>query len=182
MFFDSWTDLLRVTVVALVAYPALIALLRLSGKRTLAKMNAFDLVVTVALGSTLATILLNRDVSLSEGVLALAMLILLQFVSALASVRSRRVRRLLKSEPALLLRDGRFLTDAMERHRVPSDEVRQAIRSQGIGAVEDVAAVVLETDGTFSVIPRSSAGAGTSFAPVRGADSTPTTGDDPRAP
>ncbi|MCE7082440.1 DUF421 domain-containing protein [Streptomyces sp. ST2-7A] len=168
MFFDSWTDLLRVAVVALVAYPALIALLRLSGKRTLAKMNAFDLVVTVALGSTLATILLNRDVSLSEGVLALAMLILLQFVSAMASVRSRRVRKLLKSEPALLLRDGRFLTDAMERHRVPRDEVRQAIRSQGIGAVEDVAAVVLETDGTFSVIPRSSVGTGTSFAPVRG--------------
>ena len=62
MFFHSWWDLLQIVVVGTLAYGALILLLRISGKRTLAKMNAFDLVVTVALGSTLATVLLSSEV------------------------------------------------------------------------------------------------------------------------
>jgi len=56
MFFDSWFGLLRVIVIGTLAYAALIALLRVSGKRSLSKMNAFDLVVTVALGSTFAAV------------------------------------------------------------------------------------------------------------------------------
>jgi len=68
MFFSSGTTLIRTLVVGVLAYISLVLLLlRLSGRRTLSKMNAFDLVVTVALGSTFATILLNRDVSLAEG-------------------------------------------------------------------------------------------------------------------
>ncbi|WP_141743910.1 hypothetical protein [Streptomyces sp. EN23] len=70
-------------------------------------MNAFDLAVTVALGSTLATILLNRQVTVAQGAAALVSLVLLQFATAWASVRFRSVRSLVKAEPALLLRDGR---------------------------------------------------------------------------
>jgi uncharacterized membrane protein YcaP (DUF421 family) len=72
MWFDSWSDILRVVLAGSAAYAWLVALLRVSGKRTLAKLNAFDLVVTVAFGSTLATILLSSDVSWSEGAAALA--------------------------------------------------------------------------------------------------------------
>jgi uncharacterized membrane protein YcaP (DUF421 family) len=79
MFFDSWMGLLRVVVVGTLAYVILVLLLRVTGKRTLSKMNAFDLVVTVALGSTLATVLLSKDVALAEGVVAFALLVLLQY-------------------------------------------------------------------------------------------------------
>ncbi|MDX2140549.1 MAG: DUF421 domain-containing protein [Chloroflexota bacterium] len=127
-------------------------LLRISGKRTLSKMNAFDLVVTVALGSTLATVLLSKDVALLEGITAFVVLIAMQFIIAWLSVRSSTIRRLVKSEPALLLYQGEFLQAVMTRERVTEDEVRAAIRSQSIGAVNQVAAVVLETDGTFTVI------------------------------
>ena len=82
MWFDSWSDLVRVAVIGASAYVTVVVVLRLSGKRTLAKLNAFDLVVTVALGSTLATILLSSDVSWAEGALALAMLALLQSLVA----------------------------------------------------------------------------------------------------
>ncbi len=75
MFFQNWSGLLRTVVVGVLAYVALVALLRVSGKRTLSKMNAFDFVVTVALGSTLATILLSKNVALAEGVVAFAVLI-----------------------------------------------------------------------------------------------------------
>lgn len=73
-WFDSWSDLGRVVAVGATAYVALVVVLRLAGKRTLAKLYAFDLVVTVALGSTLATILLSADVSWAEGVTAFALL------------------------------------------------------------------------------------------------------------
>ena len=81
-------------------------LLRVSGKRTLTKMNAFDLVVTVALGSTLATVLLTKSVALAEGLTAFVLLIFLQFVLTWLSVRSRAVSRLVKSEPTLLVYQG----------------------------------------------------------------------------
>ncbi|HUU25622.1 MAG TPA: DUF421 domain-containing protein [Methyloceanibacter sp.] len=87
MFFDTWFGLLRVLVVGTLSYAALIALLRISGKRSLSKMNAFDLVVTVALGSTFATVILNNAIPLAEGVLALALLVFLQFVITWLSVR-----------------------------------------------------------------------------------------------
>ncbi|MEW5928600.1 MAG: YetF domain-containing protein [Gemmatimonadota bacterium] len=160
MFFNSWFDLLRVLLVGTAAYVALVGMLRVSGKRTLAKMNAFDLVVTVALGSTLATVLLSKEVALAEGLLAFATLIALQFGVAWLSVRSRRVQELVKSEPALLFFEGRYLDGALRRERVAREEVRSAIRAGGIASLEDVAAVVLETDGTFSVVRADGGGRG----------------------
>lgn len=152
MFFDSWAGLGRTLVVGVLAYAVLILLLRVSGKRTLSKMNAFDLVVTVALGSTLATIILSKDVALAEGVVALGLLIALQFVITWLSVRLPKVSHLVKAEPALLFHRGQFLQQAMKAERVTEDEVRAAIRAQGIAAVENVMAVVLETDASFTVI------------------------------
>src|SRR3954447_26162453 len=88
-------------VVGPLAYVALVLLLRISGKRTLTKLNAFDLVITVALGSMLATILLNKSVLLGEGVLGLAVLIALQFVITWTSVRYPWVQGVVKAEPTL---------------------------------------------------------------------------------
>jgi uncharacterized membrane protein YcaP (DUF421 family) len=71
VFFSGWDSLLRTLVVGVLAYVALVVFLRISGKRTLSKMNAFDLIVTVALGSTLATVTLSKEVALADGALAL---------------------------------------------------------------------------------------------------------------
>jgi uncharacterized membrane protein YcaP (DUF421 family) len=152
MFFESWFSLLRVIVVGAAAYAALVVFIRLFGKRTLSKMNAFDFVVTVAFGSTLATVLLSKDVVLAEGLLALLLLCGLQFIVAYLSVRSRRVESMVKSEPTLLLYRGRFLDDAMRRERITKDEVMAALRSQGVGDVSFAEAAVLESDGSVSVM------------------------------
>lgn len=156
MFFDNWQGLFRTFVVGVSAYVILVLILRVSGKRTLSKMNAFDFVVTVALGSTLATILLSKDTALAEGVLALVLLVGLQLIITWLSVRSKTVSYLVKSEPRLLFHRGDFLHGAMRAERVNQDEILQAMRSQGIGAIEKVEAVVLETDGSLSVLSSSS--------------------------
>lgn len=154
MFFDSWQGLLRVVVVGTLAYSALITALRISGKRTLSKMSAFDLVVTVALGSTLSTIIISKDVALVEGVVAFTLLIVLQFIVAWSSVRFPWAERLVKSEPTLLLYQGQPLEQSMRHQRVTVEEVHAAIRAQGIGQLEAVETVILETDGSFSVVSR----------------------------
>ena len=152
MLFDTWFGLVRIVVVGTAAYAALVLILRVSGKRTLAKLNAFDLVVTVALGSTLATVLLSKSVALADGLLGFALLVGLQYAVAWLSVRSPRFGAAVKSEPSLLLHRGRFLEGAMRRQRVTREEVVSALRSSGLARPEDAAAVVLETDGSLGVV------------------------------
>jgi uncharacterized membrane protein YcaP (DUF421 family) len=153
MWFDSWSDLARVLAVGTSAYVTLVVVLRVAGKRTLAKLNAFDLIVTVALGSTLATILLNSDVSWSEGAVALALLAGLQVVVAWTVAHWPRSRLVVTSRPTLVLEDGEPLRDVLVEQRVSLADLRQAVRSSGSGDLSTVAAVVLETDGSLSVIP-----------------------------
>ena len=166
IFFDNWTTLLRTLVIGVLAYISLLGLLRLSGKRTLSKMNAFDLVVTVALGSTLATILLNKDVALAQGVVAFALLIGLQFAITWSSVRAPWVRRLVTGEPTLLLYRGAFLQTALRQTRVAEEEIRAAVRAAGLVTLGEAEAVVLETDGSFSVVERGSGSGASSLAGV----------------
>jgi uncharacterized membrane protein YcaP (DUF421 family) len=152
MIFDSWSGLGRVLLVGALAYVALVIILRISGKRTLTKLNAFDLVVTVALGSTLATVLLSKDVALAEGVLAMALLVFMQFAITWLSVRSPRFQNFVKSEPTLVLRQGRFLDGALRAQRITREEVLAALRAEGVADASQVAAVVLETDGSVAVL------------------------------
>jgi len=146
----------RTAVVGLLAYASLVLILRACGNRTLSKMNAFDFVVTVALGSTLATILIDRNVALAQGALALALLAALQFLITWSSVRWRWVRRSVTGEPVLLAHRGALLPEALRHARVTADEVEAALRGAGVAALEDVESVVLETDGSFSVVRRRS--------------------------
>lgn len=152
LFFSGTQSLFRTLIVGMLAYVTLVVFLRISGTRTLSKMNAFDLVVTVALGSTLATVLLTKDLALADGALAFALLIGLQFIVTWSSVRVRWVRQLVTGEPLMLLRRGALLPSALLRARVTEDEVRAAVRAAGLASLSDVEAVVLETDGSFSVI------------------------------
>lgn len=158
MWFDSWPDVIRVLLAATFSYVALVAVLRVSGKRTLAKLNAFDFVVTVALGSTLATIVLSSDVALADGAAALIALTGLQFVTAFASSRIPALRSRITSRSTFLVRDGVLIAEAMKRQRVAEAEIRQAIRTAGLGDLRQVGAIVLETDGTLSVIPTDAIG------------------------
>ena len=160
IFFDSWSSLGRTLVVGVLAYCMLVAFLRVSGKRTLSKMNAFDLVVTVSLGSTLATVVINKDVSLAEGAVAMLLLIGMQFLVTWSAVRSSLVRQLVSAEPTLLLHRGRLLDAALRSARVTEDEVRSAVRAAGIRGLDDADAVVLETDGSMSVVRRDAPGTG----------------------
>ena len=168
MWFDSVSDLVRVLLVGAAAYVTVVVLLRTTGKRTLAKLNAFDLVVTVALGSTLATILLNSDVSWAEGAVALALLAVLQTVVAWATTRRPGLRKMVTARPTLVLRHGQPLPEALQAERMSLDEIRQAVRASGVGDLSTVAAVVLESDGSLSILSAQQYGDGSALEGVAG--------------
>ncbi|WDF34065.1 DUF421 domain-containing protein [Arthrobacter agilis] len=176
MWFDSWADILRVLIVGAVSYATLVGLLRVSGKRTLGQLNAFDFVVTVALGSTLATILLSSDVAYLEGVAALALLAGLQFAVAWISAKWPGARSAITAKPVALVVDGHLQEDELQRNRLTESEVLQAVRGSGSGDLSSVAAVVLETNGKLSVIPSSKLGGGSALKGIAGYPGTSSKG------
>ncbi|SFQ47333.1 DUF421 domain-containing protein [Hymenobacter arizonensis] len=167
-FFSNWTSLVRTIVIGTLAYASLILLLRISGKRTLSKMNAFDFVVTVAMGSVLATVLLNKSVPLLDGILAFGLLIGLQFAITWLAVRYKAVSQLVKAEPTLLVYQGQYQHKAMRTERVTEGEILAGLRERGISSLTEAAAVVLETDGTLNVLRQAPNGSQSALAPVSG--------------
>ena len=152
MFSITLDSFIRIITVGILAYVGLIFFLLTSGKRSLTQLNAFDLVVTVALGSILSTILLNKNVSLLEGLLAFVLMILLQFILTFTSVRWKKFNKIIKSEPSLLYLNGSFLRETMKEERISEGDILQSVRNDGIGDLKEVKAIVLENDGSLSVI------------------------------
>ncbi|GEN51277.1 DUF421 domain-containing protein [Alkalibacterium pelagium] len=148
-------NFIRMIIVAFGSYAVIVLVLRISGKRTLSKMNAFDFIVTVALGSVLANILVNHETLLWEGLFAFCLLVLLQYISTWLSVRSSAVRSLLKSEPSLIYYDDHYDNKKMKKERITEREVIQAIRKDGYISLDEIAAVILESDGTLTVMEKS---------------------------
>ena len=171
MFYSGWFPVLRVLVIGALSYLALLLLLRASGKRTLSKMNAFDAIVTIALGSTLSSALISKDVALVQAVAAFALLVGLQLCVTWLSVRSDAVHRFVKSQPTLLAFRGQLMRDAMRRERVTEAEVMAAVRAGGKDSLRDVAAVVFETQGELSVLTELTPGSEAStLAPASNAE------------
>ncbi|AKB81273.1 hypothetical protein MSBR3_0695 [Methanosarcina barkeri 3] len=155
LLFNSWSDLGRVLVLGVLGYISLVLLLRVSGNRTLSKLNAFDFIVTVALGSTFGSFILNKEISLVEGVTGFIVLIGMQHVVSWLTIRSTTIKRIVKSEPSLLYYNQEYLVDSMKRSRIVKSEIEQSVRNQGYATLENVEAVVLETDGSLSIISKS---------------------------
>jgi uncharacterized membrane protein YcaP (DUF421 family) len=150
-FFESWYNLGRTVTLTILGFTALITMLRISGKRTLSKLNVFDFVFVVAVGSVFAAMITSKDMTLIDGLAALITLIGIQLLLAEIAARWSLAERIINGEPSLLLSRGKFIPRALKRERVTEEEVRGAIRAKGINRVEDVDAVVLENDGTLTV-------------------------------
>lgn len=160
MFFNGWDGPIRVLVVGFLAYLGLIFMLRVTGNRTLSQLNSFDFIITVAMGSALSAVMLQKSVPLVDGLFALFLLIMLQYVLTKLAVKSNYVDTILKTSPSILFFQGRFLRENMQKDRVTEEEILSSIRKDGLSNIEDVEAVVLESNGKLSTIPRSSSNNG----------------------
>ena len=160
--------LIDTVLLGTIAYMFIIFILRISGKRTLSKWNSFDFVVTIAFGSILSSILLSTRDSFGTGLIGFALLVLFQYILTWISTRSSLIQKLIKAKPSLLLYKGQLKHDELQRERVAEGEVLAALRANGIRATEDADAVVLETDGSFSVIKNLSSSTASALKDVQG--------------
>ena len=108
--------------------------------------------VTVAMGSMFASMLLNPDISYTRGITAYLLIAVLQYIVTTLSVRSEKFADLVKADPTILFYEGRFLEKAMRKERVPKEEILSAIRQSGQGAPALIAAVLLESNGELIVM------------------------------
>lgn len=154
VWWTSWEAVVRVALLSATGYAGLLVALRVSGKRSTAKMNIFDWVVTVALGSMLATFSLSPSIPLAAGLTAVVTLVALQFVVSWLHVRWPGFQELVTGSPTLLYFDGEYLDDHLRAERVSREDVRSKARTAGHASMDDVYAVVLEPDAELSVLGR----------------------------
>ena len=167
IYFNSWQSIARIMILTLLAYTSLVFLLRSSGKRTLSKMNAFDFIVTIALGSTLASVILSKDISWADGFVAFFSLIFLQFLITWISVRVAWFKKIITSQPALLIYKGELLQKVIKKERITMEEINVAIRKKSVTDIGKIDILILETTGEFTVIPQLSEAENNVFADVK---------------
>lgn len=154
IFFKDWSSLKDVALCSVIAFLTAFILIRLSGKRTLAKLNAFDFIVTVTLGSTLSSMILAK-VTLAEGTVALVIIVVMQYALAWLAGSNKSLETVINSKPSLLYYDGSYIDEEMRREGITKEEILAEIRSFRLERMDDVKAVVLELNGQFSVIKKS---------------------------
>ncbi len=139
---------LRATVMFFLVF----GLLRLLGKRELAEMTPFELVLLVVIGDLLQQGVTHNDFSLTGALLAISTFAFWSLVLGLVARSSRRVEAALDGEPAVLVRHGELLRDMLKRNRLTINEFEAEMRLAGIGRVADVDWAILETNGKISFI------------------------------
>ena len=154
LFDTSWEQMGEVMLAALITYIAIIVVVRVQGARTTAQLNSFDWIINVMVGSLAASGVLLEDVSVIAAIGAIVLLAVLQSVLARVTGRFDMAAKAIKSRPILLTDRGRFLQDAMDKVRITKAELMSVLRSQGYMSVEDANWIILETNGSLSVIPR----------------------------
>ena len=150
---SSYAPLARGLVLTSVAVVWTVLLVRIVGLRAFSKMTAFDFVTTVATGSLIAQAGTRSDWSaFGQALAAIAGVFLIQWLLASIRQKSDAFQRLIKNKPVLLMEHGEFLEQAMSATRVSRSSIMEKLRASGVGRVEEVRAVVLETTGNISVL------------------------------
>jgi uncharacterized membrane protein YcaP (DUF421 family) len=139
---------------ALVVYAFLVLILRLGGRRELAQMNGFDLVVLLTLSNTVQNAIIGNDNSLVGGLVGASTLVLVNAAVVRFLYTYPALDRRIEGEPVILVRDGQVFEDKLRRELITEDELLAAVHRQGVPSIAECALVVLETSGTITVLAR----------------------------
>lgn len=162
-FASSWSTVGFVALSTLAMYASLLIGIRVAGRRTLAQLSAFDAVITIALGSMMATTVLSPSPTFVQGVTAVSTLLVLQVGLGVLRRRVGWVRRAVEFEPVVLVEHGSQRDrSGVLGSQITEDELRSALRTRGIFDLADVELCILEPTGEISALRvRSDAGHGT---------------------
>ncbi|MEG8235470.1 DUF421 domain-containing protein [Pseudomonas orientalis] len=135
-------------------YLVLLVLFKIAGRRSLAQLTTFDLVLLMVIGEATQQALLGDDFSLTNAVLVIVTLIAIDIGFSLVKQRSLWFSRLLDGGPTVVVEQGRVLHERLKRARLDEDDILEAARSsQGILEIRQIRFAILERNGKISVIP-----------------------------
>jgi uncharacterized membrane protein YcaP (DUF421 family) len=135
-------------------YLFLLVVLRLAGRRTLGQMTSFDLVVVLIIGGTVQRALLGQDYSVTNALVVVTTLVLVDVVFSLIERESRLFSKIVNGVPMIIVEDGHFLQRRLRRSRLSEEEILSAARAvHGIERIEDIKFAILEATGHISIIP-----------------------------
>jgi uncharacterized membrane protein YcaP (DUF421 family) len=153
-----WSEIFAVGVPLLdkilrpiVVYFALVALLRIFGKRELAQLNPFDLVVLLSLSNTVQNAIIGNDNSLTGGIIGAVTLLGVNYVVVRFLFRHRRLDQLFEGKPSTLVENGRMCKQALAKELLTRAELLTVLHRQGFDSVEEVDRCVLEPGGSFYI-------------------------------
>ena len=147
-----WETVLETAATVFIIYSIIVLFVRIAGLRTFAKMSSFDFASTVAMGSILATVVMNNDTSILKGAVALASIMLFQQIFAGLKLRVPAIEDLTQNSPTLLMDGTEFMHDNMRRTGVNRSDIVAKLREANVIKLSEVKAVVLETTGDISVL------------------------------
>ena len=156
--FDLGVPLWEIVLRTAVVYVVVLGLLRIGGKRELGQMSPADLVVILIIANAVQNAMTGGDVSLIGGIVSAATLVGMNLVLGRFGRTIPILGGLVFEEPTLLLQDGHPISQNMEREHVDFEEIEMAAREHGIADLSEVAAAVLEIDGSISIIPKKGGG------------------------
>ena len=142
----------KVILSILLIFTGIIIITRIAGLRTFAKMSSFDFASTIAIGSILASIVLNSDQSLVKGAIALGGIIAFQAVFALLVRKSDRFKKLATNSPILLMKEGQIIHKNLKATNMGEDDLIAKLREANVFNLNEVHAAILESTGDVSIL------------------------------
>jgi uncharacterized membrane protein YcaP (DUF421 family) len=138
----------------ILVYLLLVALVRVFGKRELAQLNPFDLIVLLCLSNTLQNAIIGNDNTVTGGALGAVSLLGINWLMVRALYNRPRLQAMVEGRPTPLIKGGKVLEDALRSQVLTHEELRSAIHRQGFAGIKEVEEVILEPSGTFGIKPK----------------------------
>ena len=144
---------------ATVVYFALWAIIRVSGRRTLGEMTAFDFVLFMIIGGSTQRAITGQDYSLTNALLLVATFVALDIGLSIVKLKSSLMRRILNAMPMILVENGSLMADRMRRARITEDNIlASARRLNGLERIDQIKFAILEASGEITIVPAEQAG------------------------
>ena len=151
-FAIEWQQIVGISLSALGLYLGVIVFTRLMGLRSFSKLSSYDFAMTVAIGSILASTILSDSPSLSQGLVAVAVLFLIQATISLIRRKFKPLKSIVDNQAIILMAHGEYFCDNLKEANLTNSDVQEVLRKNGLKSKSEVFAVIMETTGDMSVI------------------------------
>ncbi|MEL4024852.1 DUF421 domain-containing protein [Lysinibacillus endophyticus] len=147
-------DYSLILIRSIIAFILLLFLTRIMGKKQLSQLTFFDYVVGITIGSIAASMSVDKNIQISNGVVSLAIWGIFPIILGFFGMKSRKFLQITDGRPSIVIKEGKVLEESMRKNQLAIDELMMLLREKGVFKIEDVEMAILETNGELSIMKR----------------------------